>query len=85
MKKRLLFVDDEELVLQGLQRMLRPMRQEWDVEIADVPSLVAEVWAELLDVSAIGAHDGFFALGGHSLLVMELCARLRAILETIND
>ncbi len=27
--KRLLFVDDEENVLNGLQRMLRPMRHEW--------------------------------------------------------
>lgn len=32
MKKRILFVDDENLVLQGLQRMLRPMRDEWEME-----------------------------------------------------
>lgn len=31
MKKRLLFVDDEPLVLQGLQRMLRSARHEWDM------------------------------------------------------
>jgi CheY-like chemotaxis protein len=31
MKKRILFVDDESLVLHGLQRMLRPMRGEWEV------------------------------------------------------
>jgi HD-like signal output (HDOD) protein len=35
MKKRVLFVDDEPLVLQGLQRLLRPMRQEWDMEFAE--------------------------------------------------
>lgn len=35
MKKRILFVDDEALVLQGLQRMLRPMREEWDMEFSD--------------------------------------------------
>ena len=35
MKKRILFVDDEALVLQGLQRMLRPMREEWDMEFLD--------------------------------------------------
>ena len=29
--KRILFVDDEANVLQGLQRMLRPMRREWDM------------------------------------------------------
>lgn len=34
MKKRILFVDDEPNLLHGLQRMLRPMRQEWDIEFA---------------------------------------------------
>ena len=31
MMKRVLFVDDESLVLEGLQRMLRSMRNEWDM------------------------------------------------------
>lgn len=35
MKKRILFVDDEALVLQGLQRMLRPMRTEWEMVFVD--------------------------------------------------
>ncbi|MFQ5753214.1 MAG: response regulator, partial [bacterium] len=34
MKKRILFVDDEVNVLQGLQRMLRSMRNEWQMEFA---------------------------------------------------
>jgi len=33
--KRILFVDDESLVLQGLQRMLRSMRGEWEMEFVD--------------------------------------------------
>lgn len=32
MKKRILFVDDEEFVLRGLDRLLRPMREEWNME-----------------------------------------------------
>ena len=32
--KRILFVDDEPKVLQGLQRMLRSMRNEWGMEFA---------------------------------------------------
>ncbi|MCC7373558.1 MAG: HDOD domain-containing protein [Verrucomicrobiales bacterium] len=32
MKTRILFVDDEPLVLQGLQRMLRSARHEWEME-----------------------------------------------------
>lgn len=31
MSHRILFVDDEPFVLHGLQRMLRPMRNEWDM------------------------------------------------------
>ena len=32
MKRRILFVDDEAMILQGLQRMLRCMREEWEME-----------------------------------------------------
>lgn len=35
MKKRVFFVDDETMVLQGLQRMLRPMRNDWDMEFIE--------------------------------------------------
>jgi HD-like signal output (HDOD) protein len=35
MKKRILFVDDEPMVLAGLQRMLRPMREQWDMEFTN--------------------------------------------------
>ena len=33
-RKRLLFVDDEPMVLKGLQRSLRSMRQEWEMTFA---------------------------------------------------
>jgi len=32
--KRVLFVDDEPRVLEGLKRMLRPLREEWTMEFA---------------------------------------------------
>ena len=34
MKRQILFVDDEPMVLKGLQRMLRKMRQDWDMTFA---------------------------------------------------
>lgn len=34
MKKRILFVDDEANILDGLRRMLRPQRLEWDMNFA---------------------------------------------------
>jgi amino acid adenylation domain-containing protein len=38
--------------------------------------LVAELWAESLDVPQVGVHDNFFELGGHSLLCLEVVAKL---------
>lgn len=35
MSKRLLFVDDEKMVLDGLRRALHGMRQEWDMNFVD--------------------------------------------------
>jgi HD-like signal output (HDOD) protein len=34
-KKRILFVDDETMILQGLQLMLRSMRANWEMEFVD--------------------------------------------------
>ena len=33
-KKRIMFVDDEPVVLDGLRRALHPMREEWDLSFA---------------------------------------------------
>ncbi|MER6365952.1 amino acid adenylation domain-containing protein [Kitasatospora sp. NPDC001527] len=39
---------------------------------------VAEVWAEVLDVERVGAHDSFFGLGGDSIRAVALIGALRA-------
>jgi amino acid adenylation domain-containing protein len=40
--------------------------------------LLAGIWGELLGREEIGAGDDFFDLGGHSLLIGQLLARVRA-------
>lgn len=35
MKKRILFVDDEVMILHALQRMLRSMREEWEMQFVE--------------------------------------------------
>jgi acyl carrier protein len=39
-------------------------------------SLIAKVWQEVLVVEKVGVYDNFFNLGGHSLLSMQVIARL---------
>ncbi len=41
---------------------------------------LAELWRDLLGVERVGAHDTFFDLGGHSLLMAEFRTRLAAAL-----
>ena len=38
---------------------------------------LAAIWRAILSVSEVGPHDDFFALGGHSLLTVQLQSRIR--------
>lgn len=42
-----------------------------------VEATLCTLWARVLDVGRVGVHDDFFALGGHSLLVIKLVNELR--------
>jgi putative nucleotidyltransferase with HDIG domain len=46
MKRRILFVDDEPMVLNGLQRTLRKMRQDWDMTFASSGQEALDVLAK---------------------------------------
>jgi surfactin family lipopeptide synthetase A len=43
----------------------------------ETEKVLVEIWAEALEHDQIGVHDNFFDLGGHSLSVMKVVARVR--------
>ena len=43
----------------------------------EVEQILAGIWQELLHVERVGRRNNFFALGGHSLLIVQVMDRLR--------
>jgi acyl carrier protein len=43
--------------------------------------VLARIWADVLRLERVGVHDNFFDLGGHSLLIMRLLARIQAAFD----
>jgi 2-polyprenyl-3-methyl-5-hydroxy-6-metoxy-1,4-benzoquinol methylase/acyl carrier protein len=46
-----------------------------------VEQVLADVWAEVLDLDHVNIQDNFFELGGHSLLAMMVISRVREVLQ----
>ncbi|MFE3696067.1 phosphopantetheine-binding protein, partial [Streptomyces sp. NPDC059129] len=43
----------------------------------EVQEAVAEIWADLLGLSGVGARDDFFELGGHSMLIINMIWQIK--------
>ncbi|PCK23143.1 non-ribosomal peptide synthetase [Bacillus pumilus] len=65
------------------QKRLPP--PEWRPEEVDMPidravseeeRVLEKVWSQLLGASSIGVHDNYFELGGDSIIVIQMVARL---------
>jgi len=70
--------------VQVLEHMRSGSRRTGAVNGTDAPRTALErdltaLWAELLNITAVGIHDNFFELGGHSLLAVQLLSRVRQI------
>ena len=48
---------------------------------SELERIIAAVWQEELKLEKVGIHDNFFDLGGHSLLLARVHARLREALD----
>lgn len=47
----------------------------------EIEQVIAEIWREILNREAIGRHHDFFAIGGHSLQVMQCLSRMSQRLD----
>ncbi|EQB97759.1 condensation domain-containing protein, partial [Photorhabdus temperata] len=54
-------------------------RQVYEAPQGEIETALATIWRELLGIEQISRHDNFFALGGHSLLVVRMIECLRRI------
>jgi FkbH-like protein len=65
--------------IRAATRRAAPSHGRFDPPRTPLERELAELWAGLLNISAVGIHDNFFELGGHSLLAVQLLSRVRQI------
>ena len=64
------------------ETLSRPMEQRrYVAPETETQGKLAALWRDLLKVEQVGLTDNFFQLGGHSLLVMQVIARIRRALD----
>jgi hypothetical protein len=58
-----------------------PVEQALVLPRNDLEETVAALWREVLHLDEVGVHDNFFDLGGHSLTLLNVHGKLRAIVK----
>ncbi len=56
---------------------LSPEGEHFEAPRTPTQQVLASIWAQVLGLERVGAHDHFFELGGHSLLATQVMARAR--------
>jgi amino acid adenylation domain-containing protein len=61
---------------------LRPtLTTSYEIPKSEMEQQIAKLWQEVLHLDKVGIHDNFFDLGGHSLLMIQVNHKLRAVLQ----
>ncbi|HEX6368167.1 MAG TPA: amino acid adenylation domain-containing protein, partial [Longimicrobium sp.] len=55
-------------------------RRGYEAPRTETEAAVAAVWAEVLGLERVGRQDGFFEVGGHSLLAVQVISRVKQAL-----
>ncbi|ASL28768.1 peptide synthetase [Azotobacter chroococcum] len=53
-------------------------RDDYEAPQGDSERILAEIWAQLLGLPRVGRNDQFFALGGDSIVALQVVSRLRS-------
>ncbi|KAG0197848.1 hypothetical protein BGX28_008647, partial [Mortierella sp. GBA30] len=56
------------------------VRQVYEEPRGSIEIILSNIWSEMLNIGKVGRHDGFFVLGGHSLMAMRMISRIRTTL-----
>jgi amino acid adenylation domain-containing protein len=57
--------------------------QNYQAPEGEIETVLADIWAELLQIRRVGRLDDFFVLGGHSLLAARAVTRIRQGLSVV--
>ncbi|TBR56964.1 non-ribosomal peptide synthetase [Westiellopsis prolifica IICB1] len=57
------------------------LAEDYVMPRTEAEQLIAAVWQEVLQLEMVGVNDNFFNLGGHSLLLVKVQAKLNKILK----
>ncbi|KAG0195646.1 hypothetical protein BGX28_000923, partial [Mortierella sp. GBA30] len=59
-------------------------REAFEEPQGDIEVTLASIWADLLNLERVGRHDSFFALGGNSLLAVQMISRLQRLGHSLS-
>lgn len=54
--------------------------RQYEPPEGEIEEALAQIWSELLGVDRVGRHDNFLELGGHSVIAVQLVARIEQTL-----
>jgi len=56
----------------------------YEAPLGEAENLLAGIWEDLLNVTQVSRHDNFFALGGHSLKILQMSTKLNQYNQSIS-
>lgn len=59
----------------------RDLKLDYVMPQTEAEQLIAEVWQEILQLEKVGINDNFFEIGGHSLLLVKVQAKLHDVFD----